>query len=401
MPNQNHFLGRLLVIVSEWDFSALGARQVLLLKEQELKRRFFSFAAVPGFGLEQLPVLGLGTPVRSTDKMLDDLREAEQRHPAMDLVIPDDQTGWEQHLERVRLDPFVFQMHLKMNKQEGGASDLFKLKAPEDFLRLFLELVFDERATGELEKSLAELREKIARAPDRQAAIEFGEELLKSLRPFATEAAERERLRGERQNLRREVASVAAALGEFLRGLNEREAELTNELEHWHKTLGELKAKRDQHQRYARGYERLGRLLLINETEAAWKSATQAEAEARRREHLLDAAIALRVWSRKQVELNACVKQFESLQSEHRPEWQRVRALGAAVKAAWQAEVAALTTEGADAERKTRESKKHLQFLHRTRAELTAQQATADAKRGGEESDRNDRPGRKLLDAAQ
>jgi hypothetical protein len=324
VPNQNHFLGRLLVIVSEWDFSALGARQVLLLKEQELKRRFFSFAAVPGFGLEQLPVLGLGTPVRSTDKMLDDLREAEQRHPAMDLVIPDDQTEWEQHLERVRLDPFVFQMHLKMNKQEGGASDLFKLKAPEDFLRLFLELVFDERATGELEKSLAELREKIARAPDRQAAIEFGEELLKSLRPFATEAAERERLRGERQNLRREVASVAAALGEFLRGLNEREAELTNELEHWHKTLGELKAKRDQHQRYARGYERLGRLLLINETEAAWKSATQAEAEARRREHLLDAAIALRVWSRKQAELNACVKQFESLQREHRPVGERL-----------------------------------------------------------------------------
>ena len=420
VPNQNHFLGRLLgkgtslrdflrlnelgVVVSEWDFPALGAPrriigQVLLLKEHELKRRFFSLAATADFGLEQLPMLGLGTPVRSIDKLLDDLREAELRHPAMDLVIPNDQTEWEQHLERVGLDPFLFQMHLKMNKQEGGASDLFKLKAPEDFLRLFLELVFDERATEELEKSLAELREKIARAPDRQVAIEFGEELLKSLRPFATEAAERERLRGEQQNWRREVAAVATALGDFSRALREREEALTKEQEHWQQTIGELEKKLRNTRRYAGGYERLGRLLLIEETEAAWKSAAQAEAEARRRDQLLDAAIALRAWSRKQAELDACAKQFESLQREYRPEWERIRALGAEVKAAWQAEVSALTTARVDAEGKTKTAKKQLQLLYQMRAEAKAQQATATANRSEANSalTRHDEGRRKLI----
>jgi archaellum component FlaC len=400
VPNQNHFLGRLLgkgtslhdflrlneigVIVSEWDFPAFHAPrriigQALQLKEHDLKRRFFSFAAVPDFGLEQLPVLGLGTPARSIDRIFDELREAEQRHPAMDLVIPNDQTEWEQHLERIGLDPFLFQMHLKMNKQEGGASDLFKLKAPEDFLRLFLELVFDERATEEIEKSLAELREKIARAPDRQAAIEFGTELLKSLRPFATEAAERERLRGEQQNLRREVASVAAALIQFLGELDKRQATLTGEQELWQQTLNDLKTKLHRTKRYVGGYERLGRLLLVEETEAALKGAVQMETEVRRREQVMDAAIALRGWSRKQAELDACAKQFESLQREHRPEWERIRDLGAEVKAAWQLEVSALMAARTDAEMKKKQAKRDLQSLHTNRAELKASQATAAA----------------------
>jgi hypothetical protein len=402
VPNQNYFLGKLLkkgtsvgdflrlnelgVIVSEWDFPALGAPrriigQVLLLKEHELKRRFFSFAVAPGFGLEQLPVLGLGKPVRSIDALLDELREAEQRHPAMDLVIPEDQTDWEQHLERIGLDPFLFQMHLKMNMQEGGASDLFKLKAPEDFLRLFLELVFDERATEELEKSLTELREKIARAPDRQAAIEFGEELLKSLRPFATEAAERERLRGEQEGLCREMAAVASAIREFLRALDADEASRSEELAKWTEMLGDLKTKRDQHQRYARGYERLGREYLIEETKLAWELARDAEVAAKRRAQLLAAAIAHRVWSRKQAELSACVKQLESLLREHRPEWERVRTLGAQVQAAWTRQVAALLAAQIDATAQRKTAMDELRILQNARTELTGEHAKATANR--------------------
>lgn len=405
VPNQNHFLGKLLgkgtslhdflrlnelgVIVSEWDFPSLRVPrrivgQLLLRKEHELKRRFFSFAAAPDFGLDQLPVLraaGGVKPARSIDKLLDDLREAEQRYPAMDLVIPNDQTEWEQHLERVGLDPFLFQMHLKMNKQEGGASDLFKLKAPEDFLHLFLELVFDERATEELEKSLAELREKIARAPDRQAAIEFGEELLRSLRPFTTEAAEREHLRGEQESLRRETAALASAIRGFLRELDERETALAIKRDHSMNTLGELKTKRDQHLRYARGYERLRRLFLIDETKVAWEAAREEESAAKRRKQLLDAAIAHRAWSYRQAELSACVKQLESLLRAHRPEWEHIREIGAQVKAAWEREVIALDRAQADAAAQKRSATDGLRALHAARTESTAQHARAEGNR--------------------
>lgn len=420
VPNQNHFLGRLLgkgtslhdflrpneigVILSEWDFPSLKVPrriigQVLLLREHDLKRRYFSFAVVPQFGMEQLPVLGLAKPVRSVEKILDELREAERSFSAMDLVIPNDQTEWEQHLERIGLDPFLFQIHLKMNKQEGGASDLFKLKAPEDFLRLFLELVFDERATEELEKSLAELREKIARAPDRQAAIEFGEELLKSMRLFATEANERERFRADQQNLRQEVAAVVAAISKCLRDLDKRKADLEGEQKQGQDTLGEIKTKLQRTKRYAGGYEKLGRQLLADETEATWKKAERAETAARRHEQLLSTAVDLRAWTYRQAELDACVRQFESLQREHKPEWQRIRRLGAEVKEAWAIEVESLLASQGEAEKKRKDAKKNLQTLNATRAELKAERATADANKSEAISalTRHDEGRRKLI----
>lgn len=405
VPNQNYFLGKLLgkgtslrdflrlnelgVIVSEWDFPALGGPrrvvgQLLLMKEHDWKRRFFSFAAVPEFGLDQLPVLrtgGTAKPIRSIDQFLDALREAEQRHPAMDLVLPNDQKEWEEHLERIGLDPFLFQVHLKMNKQEGGASDLFKLKSPEDFLRLFLELVFDERATEELEKSLVELRDKIARSPDREAAVDFGEELLKSLRPFATEAVERERLRGEQVGLRREKAELAVAIHDFLNALDERENALKREAEGWTKTLGDLRSKRDQHQRYARGYERLGRMILVEETEAAWIAARDVETTAKQRERLLDAATAYRTWSLRQAELNARVKQLESLLREHRPELERVRMLGAQVQATWKRQVEELKEAQSSAAAQKKTASDSLRVLNEKRTALTAEYTRAEGDR--------------------
>ncbi len=400
VPNQNHFLGRLLgkrttlpdflrvnelgVVVCEWEFPKLGLPrrvigQVMVRKEHDWKRRFFSYAAVPGFGLEELPVLGLGQPVRSIEQLLDRLREAEQAYPAMDLVLPTDQGEWERHLELVGLDPFLFEMHLKMNKQEGGASDLFKLKAPEDFLRLFLELVFDERATEELERSLGELREKIARAPDRAAAIEFGEEILKVLRPFAAEATQRQQLRERQRTLRHEVAQLAAAVAELLQELDRKEANLEIELANAKAEVEKFKTQREQRLRYARGYERRRRELLIGEMEAAWQSANRVEIEARARLQLLTAAVALRAWWRKEAELAADVKQLDRLKSEYRPEWESVRELGATVHAAWDAEVEALTAARAQANTATENAKANLQALRQMRETAKVEQAQREA----------------------
>ena len=141
IPNQNYFLGRLLgrptsladflrpnelaAMLTEWEFPTLGTPkrivgQLVQLKDRDMKRRFFSFYAIPEFGFEHVGLFGLGTPGRSMDAVLDQLREAERRHGGrMDLVIPgDDQTQWEKHLEERGLDPFLFRLHLKMNKQD-------------------------------------------------------------------------------------------------------------------------------------------------------------------------------------------------------------------------------------------------------------------------------------------
>lgn len=403
VPNQNQFLGRLLgkdstltdflrpnelgVVVTEWDFPALGTArrvvgQIMLLKDRELKRRFFSFYAVPGFGFNQLPVLGLGTPARSIDAMLDTLREAERRNGGgMDLVIPEDQTQWERHLDERGLDPFLFRLHLKMNKQEGGASDLFKLKAPEDFLRLFLELVFDERTTEELEKSLGELREKIARAPDREAAITFGQELLKSLRPFGQEAAQRARLRDERTKLSHELAALTAAIRSLLSDLDQNEAALEKEKKFLEDNTGDLERQRTLHTRYKGGYDRLGRELRVRETEAEWKSLKESEAAAQYRQQVLEAAVAWRSLSQKEAELKACVEQLEALRREHRPEFEALQRLGAGLAAAWDARLAALKKSQSDAASQRDDAQQQLKALHADRVNLSKEKVAAEASR--------------------
>lgn len=420
VPNQNQFLGRLLgkdstltdflrpnelgFVVTEWDFPVSGTArrvvgQVMLLKDRELKRRFFSFYAVPGFGFDQLPALGLGTPARSIDAMLDALREAEHRNGgSMDLVIPEDQTQWEKHLDERGLDPFLFRLHLKMNKQEGGASDLFKLKAPEDFLRLFLELVFDERTTEELEKSLGELREKIARAPDREAAISFGQELLRSLKPFGLEAAQRSRLRDERKKLAQELAGLTAAIRSLLSDLDQNEANLEKEKEFLEDGTGELERQRALHARYKGGYDRLGRELRVSETEVAWKSLKEFESAAQYRQQILEAAIAWRSLSQKQVELKMSVEQLEELRREHRPEFEALRHLGAILAAAWDARLAALKKSQSEAASQRDETQKLLRTLHADRVRLCQEKVTAEASRDAANSalSRHDEARRRL-----
>lgn len=403
VPNQNQFLGRLLgkdntltdflrpnelgIVITEWDFPALGTArrvvgQIMLVKDRELKRRFFSFYAVPGFGFDHLPVLGLGSPARSIDAVLDALREAERRNGGgMDLVIPEDQTQWEKHLDERGLDPFLFRLHLKMNKQEGGASDLFKLKAPEDFLRLFLELVFDERTTEELEKSLVELREKIARAPDREAAIAFGQELLKSLRPFAQEASQRSSLRDERAGLSREMATLATAIRSMLAELDQRESTLNAEKTLHGETIGDQERQRALHVRYKGGYERLGRELRVRETEAAWNTWKASAAAALRRQQLLEAAVAWCSLSRKEADLKASVERLEALLREHRPEFETLRRLGAGLAAAWDGRLNALKKSQSDAASQREQAQQLLKTLHADRVNLSQDKVAAEASR--------------------
>ena len=85
-----------------------------------------------------------------------------------------------------------------MNSQEGGATEIFKIKTPEEFLRRFLGLVYDEESTAEIETTLKLFRQKLAQNPSYRAAIEFGDALLKHLRPFAQDATRHRDLAQER-----------------------------------------------------------------------------------------------------------------------------------------------------------------------------------------------------------
>jgi hypothetical protein len=75
-------------------------------------------------------VLGLAPAAPSLERFEELLYEAQRTTPALDLVIEETQWRWEEHLANLGLDSALFRAHLIMNSQEGGATEIFKIKPP-------------------------------------------------------------------------------------------------------------------------------------------------------------------------------------------------------------------------------------------------------------------------------
>ncbi len=131
------------------------------------------------------------------DRFTDALKDAMASDPAMELVLLQGQGEWVQHLDSIGLDAELFKTHIVMNSQEGGAADIFKIKTPEEFVRKFLELAYDESSSEEFEKSLEVFRQKRLNAPNYRAAIVFGESLCRLLTVFVQDIEKKARYQKE------------------------------------------------------------------------------------------------------------------------------------------------------------------------------------------------------------
>lgn len=402
VPNASQFLGKLTgkgarledflrpdqlaVIATEWDLSAMGAPrrtigQVMLLKNRELHRFFFSFSETREFGFNQLPVLGLATAAKSFDALQDALLDAQRRNAALDLVIAEKQNEWSKHLGNLGMEPALFRAHLVMNGQEGGATEIFKIKTPEDFVRRFFELVYDELGTLELEKSLALFREKMLRNPSYRAAVEFGEALLKDLRPFAQDAQRQRDLSRERSALDEGLTQLAVAIAAHTAKLDED----IDSLEKQHKGLSDIAADKEKKAqratRLGKGYEKRGCRLRVEETERIYAAACKARAQEERKLALLRAAKACKTWRAARAELEALLKSLERLRLEHRPELEQLRRLGAVLRAAWTIRIETLTAEQQQLVNDASNRESELDELRDEKTTQTERRAKAEASR--------------------
>lgn len=356
VPNASHFLGKmngknaaledflrpgqLACVVAEWELSTPGAPrrtvgQALLLKDHRLIRKYFSFSAVPEFNFNTLPVHGLAPAAKSLDRLEELLQEAQRSYPALDLVIEEVQWRWDEHLTNLGLDPALFRAHLVMNSQEGGATEIFKIKTPEEFVRRFLEMVWDEQSTEEIETTLKLFREKLAENPSYRAAIEFGEGLLKHLRPFAQNAARRCGLAREQAVNIGELSQLAFSVDKHLASLDQSIERLRAEAAESANTADLKDKERQRKDRFARGYDRRARRLRAHETECALRDSIQTRLREERQLSILSAARALKQVRVTQAALDASLQRLEELRHEHRPEMETVRKLGSVLFQSW------------------------------------------------------------------
>ncbi len=404
VPNSSHFLGKmngkgasiedflrpdqLAIIVTEWDFLVPGLAkrvvgQALLLKERKFTRKYFSFSAVTDFDFDKLPVYGISQAAKSLDKFDEALREAQRAFPSMDLVIEETQWKWQEHLLNLGLDPSLFRAHLIMNSQEGGAAEMFKIKSPGDFVARFLELVYDEQSTEEIEKTLKLFREKLGLNPSYRAAIEFGDTLLKTLRPFSHDATRMKRLSEEKETIHQELRQVGNSMRAHTVTLKEEITSLNAQIEECDEAAGRIEKERSRKDRFSRGYEKKAKRLLVLETE---KIRNEKIAVSNRTERALSILISGKAYQKKRIsdaELQASLEALEAKRTAHRPELDRVQLLGAELRKSWEDRIQNLEADYELTEENGAKCAKALTDLYIKRTKLSVEQRSASSARDG------------------
>lgn len=86
------------------------------------------------------------------------------RYPQAEAQETEHQGDWKQILDAARIDSELFGYQLQMNRNEGGAAELFSFRETDEFIDFFLELVIDpslgKRIASNLETFRTVLRQR-------------------------------------------------------------------------------------------------------------------------------------------------------------------------------------------------------------------------------------------------
>lgn len=370
-PNRSEFLGAaaegkarrvedyvkdrdLAFVVTEWDLAPAGADeprlcvigrglawkgQVRSSDASRLRKVFFSLIAAEEIGFDSLPIQGLGDPVPTFEAFRDWLRATANGHPGAQVVVEEQHGKWNEHLERLGIDPELFRYQLRMNLREGAADEAFRFGTPLDFVHFLIELAFDSRHADQLARNLEELRDQFARRPQVELERSFVVEALAALSPLIGAVRQRDRARLE-------LASSLEALAALRGGLAERAESLARMA-----TLDRQRAEesaeqariagneRDKRSRWARGLEHLALEHDVAEARARLAELDELVSNNRHEGAMLAAAIQRGELDRLEARLNELRESLRHAQAELAPERERLEQAGAALRNALMAEV--------------------------------------------------------------
>jgi hypothetical protein len=204
--------------------------------ESRLRRLWYAFVPSdhrePGL-LAIEPTLTFDTVPHSVDgrrlslaRFRDRLRALGASDTSLRLVTPGSQTEWRRELEQHDLDPEVLRYQLQMNREEGGASELFKrrCRTPSDFVDLLLELAVADERTDRVADVYTRYADELARRPDVERNRDFVAGVLERLDPLVDLDVRRTSTDRELRGVLSDAAATAGALrdrGSEIRGAAE------------------------------------------------------------------------------------------------------------------------------------------------------------------------------------
>lgn len=138
------------------------------------------------------------------------------------------QREWEEHLEKLDLDPWLVNRQVDFARSEGGIKDAFKFRNEEEFMAFFLGCVTDLDVAAKLRETALQSMEKMRHRPEKKARLKAAWGLREKLSEFETisgkwrgakEDTDAFRMRlGEASRLLSQAKAAAAERGEEVAG---------------------------------------------------------------------------------------------------------------------------------------------------------------------------------------
>lgn len=342
----------------------------------DLRRRFFTFRPNRDLTFDDLPVAGLGEPVKSYEAFQEWLNAQAKAHPKLQIVHETNQGDWRAHLESCHLDPELFSYQLRMNLDEGGVNEIFNdLKENKDFIRLFLELGLDPETPTQVRNNLADFLPQHRRLEAMRAQVAFNERLLVELKLFL-----------EQLDLFRATESRAQATGEaaatMLAQLQSAAQQVATDLKQYERQKEKLErderkisSERDSVRRRLNFFTHKRAQLEVSEAQTALQSAEREVTGADRNVRLVSLAESLSQLRDREAEAGVLRETIRREQEQARPEREALEALGAHLQKALDVELEQANARLTKAQEGKRNFRDQLTGLQKQRETALREQA--------------------------
>jgi len=213
-------------------------------------------------------------PLRRFQEQLEEFKKTRVR-TKLEVSTTNVQRDWVEHLDKLGLDRALFRYQGEMNHNEAGASAIARFKEDRDFIKFFLDAVFDPAELAVLDREFEEVADKVRRFPEYERRLRFEQAALRELEPLAGLVAALAAARAEAQAARTTATNLLAAFAgaeTIARKREQHERHRSRELD---ADARRLITEADRFRAEERELRRLGAVLWKSDAERAYKTASK------------------------------------------------------------------------------------------------------------------------------
>lgn len=239
------------------------------------------FEPSAGLTMDTLPVVADGR--RLTLARFRERLRAAAADPALRLATPTSQSEWRRELEGHDLDPEVLRYQLQMNREEGGASELFKRRCRTDaeFVDMLLELAVADERSERVAAVYTGYADQLARRPDVERHRDFLAGTLERLGPLTAALRQRAAAQAQLASVVSAADAYRTALGTAATDAHDRAADAVAAARERRDAAADQERRSQEHTAQAAALRRVAAALEVADAQAVLAAADAVLAAAR------------------------------------------------------------------------------------------------------------------------